>query len=158
MRTETVAESFETYRAQVLPAEASDVQVTECRRAFYAGAYFLLMNVAHNIGDESTSEEDGIVELEKLKAECETFAAAGGAVPPPLVVPADIHYTLPDEADMQSLLRELGARIGEDLPAGWGFNLLLFTYGEGGALFYISSAQRADVLNVMREFIRRQTQ
>lgn len=163
MRVETVAEAFATYRAKVLPADAPAIQVTECQRAFYAGAYFLLMNVAYNIGDESTPEEQGIEELEKLKAECEAFAAAGGqplpsAVSPAPLTPPDINYTIPDEGDMRATLRELGGQIGGMLPDGWGFNLLLFTYGEGGSLLYISSAQRADVLNVMREYIRRQTQ
>jgi hypothetical protein len=36
--------------------------------------------------------------------------------------------------------------------------LMLFEYGPGGALFYLSSADRADVLNVLEEFKRRQTQ
>jgi hypothetical protein len=74
------------------------------------------------------------------------------------VIPADVHYTVPDPLDIQATLKKLGHLIGDDLPDGWGFNLLLFSYGEGGSLFYISSAERADVLNVMREFIRRQTQ
>jgi len=156
---ERVADSFATYRAQVLPPEAPEIQVTECRRAFYAGAYFLLMNVAHNIGDDSTSEEQGIAELEQLKAECEAFAAAGGLpipIPEPIAAP-DVNYTTPDTAEMRPLLQSLGNRIGSALPKGWGFNLLLFTYGEGGSLFYISSAERSDVLAVMREYIKRST-
>jgi hypothetical protein len=78
MQVESVAGAFASYRAQVLPPDASDVQVLECQRAFYAGAYFLLMNIAHNIGDDSTPEEEGIEQLEALKTECEAFAAAGG--------------------------------------------------------------------------------
>jgi hypothetical protein len=164
MRLETVAESFATYRAAVLPREASAVQVDECRRAFYAGTYFCLMNLAFNIGDDATSEDEGIAELEKLKAECEAFAAAVGmalphATPPvveaPVVEPA--HYTTPDAGEMRPILQELGGRIGADLPAGWGFNLLLFQYGAGGSLFYISSAERQDVIAVMREYIARNT-
>jgi hypothetical protein len=158
LRTETVAEAFADYRAKVLPPNAPDVQITECQRAFYAGAYFLLMNLAANIGDESTPEEEGIVELEKLKAECEAFAAAE-AMPLPKLVPPDIHYTVPDPLDIQTKLKTLAAFIKDDyLPEGWGFTLLLFSYSEKGSLFYISSAERSDVLNVMREFIRRQTQ
>ena len=163
MRLETVAESFATYRALVLPPDAPPVQVLECQRAFYAGVYFCLLNLMHNIGDESTDEEQGILELEKLKAECEAFAAAGGMplpvpTPPPPLVPEPPNYTTPDAAQMRPILQDLGGRIGSMLPEGWGFNLLLFTFGEGGYLFYISSAERADVLNVMREYIRRQTQ
>jgi hypothetical protein len=159
MRLETVAESFETYRTGVLPKGASDIQVTECQRAFYAGVYFCLLNLMHNI-DESTDEEQGIVELEKLKAECEAFAAAGGMPLPIATPPAPVHqqnYTTSDAADMRPLLQRLGGFIGDDLPAGWGFNLLLFTYAPG-SLFYISSAEREDVIAMMREFIKRNTQ
>jgi len=158
LRTETVAESFATYAAKVLPKDAPPIQIEECRRAFYAGAYFLLMNLSYNIGDPTTDEEQGIVQLEKLQAECEAFAAAGG-MPLPVATPAaDINYTTPDADEMRPLLQDLGGRIGEALPGGWGFTLLLFTFGEGGSLFYISNAERADVLSTMHEFIRRQTQ
>lgn len=160
-RVETVAESWQTYRAAVVPQGASPAQVEETRRAFYAGSYFMLMNVAYNIGDDTTSEEEGIEHLEQLKAECETFAkSVGQPLPTPVetIAPPDIHYTVPDPLDIQTKLKELAAFIKDDLPEGWGFTLLLFSYGEKGSLFYISSAERADVLNVMREFIRRQTQ
>ncbi len=157
-KVERVAESFATYRARVIPPSAPEVQVEECRRAFYAGAYFLLMNVAHNIGDDSTSEDQGIVELEKLKAECEAFAATLGLpLPTPTPTVPDVNYTTSDAAEMRRLLQRLGGQIGSALPEGWGFNLLLFTYGEGGSLFYISSAEKSDVLALMREYIKRNT-
>jgi hypothetical protein len=90
MRVETAAESFATYRAGVIPAHASDVQVEECRRAFYAGAYFMLLNLLYNIGDATTSEAQADREIVKLQTELETFAARVGmplphAVPPPRV-------------------------------------------------------------------------
>jgi hypothetical protein len=161
VRTETVAESFATYRTGVIPAGASDVQVEECRRAFYAGTYFMLLNLLHNIGDDSTDEDQGVVELEKLKAECEAFAAGvkmalPTATPPPPVVP-DVNYTTPDAAAFRPVLEDLGQKIGAAVPNGWGFNLMLFQFN-GGSLFYIANADRADVLNIMREYIQRNTQ
>ena len=39
------------------------------------------------------------------------------------------------------------------LPMGMGFVLLMFDFGEGGNMFYISDAQREDVLKSMQEFI-----
>lgn len=159
-RVETVAESWESYRHEVLPANAGPAQIAETRRAFYAGSYITLMNIATHVGDPNADEEEGVENLERLKAECEAFAASvaleGKHAASPM--PADIHYTLPDPLDIQAKMKHLGRLIGDGLPDGWGFNLLLFTYGEGGSLFYISSAERADVLNVMREFIKRQTQ
>jgi hypothetical protein len=177
----TVAEAFATYRAEVLPADAPDVQVQECRRAFYAGTYGLLMGGLLVLGDESVPEEDGIAALEALKAECEAFAASGGLVEPPVdpnarafeslaamqraaekagILPADIHHEAPAAlvADLRPLLERLGRNIGGDLPDGWGFALFLFTLGEAGHTFYIANCDRADVLTALHEFIRRQTQ
>jgi hypothetical protein len=36
------------------------------------------------------------------------------------------------------------------------FSLMIFSYGEQGSLFYISSAQRDDMIKTMREFIQKQ--
>jgi hypothetical protein len=162
MRLETVAESWATYQAKVLPPTAGPVQINETRRAFYAGVYFCLMNLAYNIGDDSTDEEQGIVELEKLKAECEAFAADGGMPlphaepPPPVVEPPN--YQTNDDAAVRPIAKDIGRIIADQLPAGWGFTLLLFTFGPGGSLSYISNADRSDMLLTMKEFIRRQTQ
>lgn len=59
-------------------------------------------------------------------------------------------------------MRDLGNRIHGALEAGrykrkMGFALFLFEFGEEGACFYISDAQRADMLKVLLEFIERQT-
>jgi hypothetical protein len=158
-KVESVAEGWTSYLKHVVPKNASSTQIEETRRAFYAGSYFSLMNVMYNVGDEQASEEEGIENLERLKAECETFAInVGQPLPTPVLQPPDINYTEPDPLDIQRTMKGLGTKIGEALPDGWGFNLLIFTYGEGGSLFYISSAQRSDVINVMKEFIKRQTQ
>lgn len=61
------------------------------------------------------------------------------------------------DPEIEQIIRRLGKLIGKQLPEGWGF-LMLFTYGKDGSLFYRSSAQREDVINVMKEFIRRNTQ
>lgn len=49
--------------------------------------------------------------------------------------------------------RRLADVISEALHAGTGFALLIFDFGEGGNLSYISNAQREDMLRAMREFI-----
>jgi hypothetical protein len=59
-----------------MPPAAPDVQIVETRRAFYAGVYCNLMNLMYNVGGDETSEDEGVIQLEKLKAECEAFAAA----------------------------------------------------------------------------------
>ena len=59
-----------------------------------------------------------------------------------------------NDPEMVELLNKLGKKIAAPLPEGIGFVLLLFDYGEGGNLFYISSAEREGIINVMKEFIK----
>lgn len=186
MTITTIAEAFARYHAAVIPADAPRIQIDECRRAFYAGVYGLLQTMKGGIADPSTSEEEGIIALENIDAECVAFAATLTNTPATDEVPAefaaaifgadiepwqldvrrdtrlalqpDHRYTTADPDHIKPLLRELGANIDEKLPEGWGFNLLLFTFGEGGNLFYIANADRADVIKMMREWISRQIQ
>jgi hypothetical protein len=61
-----------------------------------------------------------------------------------------------ENPEIQKTLRDVGSRIGHALPEGWGFLLLLFDYlttPKGGATFYISSADREDVLNLADEWL-----
>jgi hypothetical protein len=57
---------------------------------------------------------------------------------------------------IQNLLKEIGMIIKNVLPKEFGFNLMIFDYGNEGSMFYISSAKREDMLKVMREFIKKQ--
>ena len=147
----TVAAAFASYQADVIPPSASPVQIEECRRAFYAGTYFMLMELATSM-DESTPDEEGIAMLEALQAECEAFTARLGLITAP-----DISYTTPDPDAIKPILNELGQRIGAALPSGYGFNLLIFNFGAGGNMFYLSNGDRADMMQAMREFLRKQT-
>lgn len=62
-----------------------------------------------------------------------------------------------DNPEIKELLNRLGNSLGAQMPEGWGFTLFLFTYGEGGSLFYISSAQKADMLNTIAEFLQKRS-
>lgn len=57
--------------------------------------------------------------------------------------------------EIQQLLRELGEKIGAEIPAGWGFALLIFEFSPGEQMFYISNAQRQDMTAAMLEFVKR---
>lgn len=65
---------------------------------------------------------------------------------------------------VEDLLKELGQGLREVIPKGWGFTLMIFSYGktglidEGpeGSMFYISSAQRTDMIKAMKEFIAKE--
>lgn len=58
--------------------------------------------------------------------------------------------------EIESLLKEIGTILVTHMPSGFGFSLLIFSYGEGGNLFYISSAHREDIVKTMIEFIEKQ--
>lgn len=47
--------------------------------------------------------------------------------------------------------RRLGRALGERMPDGWGFALILFSFGDGGFLTYISNAQRVAMVAALRE-------
>lgn len=53
----------------------------------------------------------------------------------------------------EKLLKEIGVLLRESMPKGYGFNLLVFNFGEGGNMFYTSNARREDMIRAMQEFI-----
>lgn len=57
---------------------------------------------------------------------------------------------------IEERLKDLGNRMRSACEGtGYGFALLLFSFGEGGNMFYTSNAQRDDIVNAMREFIEK---
>ncbi len=65
-----------------------------------------------------------------------------------------VNYNIRDP-HIEELLKKIALVISDQMPERWGFNLMLFEYGPKGSLFYISSAQREDIIKVMKEFISR---
>lgn len=61
------------------------------------------------------------------------------------------------DPEIEKLMHELATKIGGMMPDNWGFCLFLFEYGEGGNLFYISSADRGDMITLLKEWMNRQT-
>lgn len=72
----------------------------------------------------------------------------------PLAPDPNFHETPPE--DIQMTMKDIGRLIGSALPRGYGFNLLIFDFGEGGSMFYISNARRRDMLKLMKEFIEKE--
>ena len=70
----TIQEMWESYRKQVIPADASAIQIRECRFAFYGGAQSIL-SITYNIGDKSISNDAGVQMLEGLHQEVQMFGA-----------------------------------------------------------------------------------
>ena len=54
-------------------------------------------------------------------------------------------------------LKKISEALKRELPPGFGFTLLIFSYGEGGSMFYSSTANRETMIEAMREFIAKQT-
>ena len=46
---------------------------------------------------------------------------------------------------------EIGRIIGDQMPKGWGFALLVFSFGEDGFMNWISNTRRADMVKALRE-------
>lgn len=70
----TVQEQWESFHAIVVPKDAPEVQVTEMRRAFYAGVEAML-RIQWAIGDAAISEDGAMAILEGVHDECHRFAA-----------------------------------------------------------------------------------
>lgn len=66
----------------------------------------------------------------------------------------------PDHEAVMRLLHEIADSVKEQTPKGWGFTVFLFPYGDatgpGKDTFYISTANREDMIQVLREFVGKQ--
>lgn len=51
--------------------------------------------------------------------------------------------------------RDIGRVLKDAMPPGWGFTLMMFSYGENGHTTYISSAKREDVIKALAEMIEK---
>lgn len=61
-------------------------------------------------------------------------------------------FEVRDEA-AEKMLREIGNSLRSSCPHGYGFSLLVFSFREGGNMFYVSNARREDMIRSMQEFI-----
>jgi len=66
----------------------------------------------------------------------------------------DPNYEVRD-AEMEELLKRFGRELKAILPPSIGYTLFLFDYGEKGNMFYLSTAQRADMIEGLKEFLAR---
>lgn len=58
-------------------------------------------------------------------------------------------------AELEAYARQIAEALSEALPEGLGFALLLFNFGEGGNLAWISNARREDMVRALREQLAR---
>ena len=60
-----------------------------------------------------------------------------------------------DEAVLNAAARACGEIIASKLPEEVGFGLLLFHFGPGGFLSWISNGQRGDMVRAVKEWLAR---
>ena len=75
--------------------------------------------------------------------------------PDALTLPHDERYEVKDPAKYRAL-RTLATLVDEETPDGMGFAVFLFDFGPKGAMFYLSSADRRDVVSLLKEWIARE--
>lgn len=61
---------------------------------------------------------------------------------------------LTDEPGLNSAAKRVGRLIGAELPPDVGFALLLFNFGRGGFLSWISNAERGDMIRAVKEWLQ----
>ena len=57
--------------------------------------------------------------------------------------------------EVELKLREIGMMLGQLMPDDYLFTLLILKKGEGGGMFYISNAQREDMISLLKEMIEK---
>lgn len=62
-----------SYRRQVLPPDAEDIHVSECKRAFYAGARGIISTIMTSLSDGDDINEDDEQILTSIEEELGSF-------------------------------------------------------------------------------------
>lgn len=68
-----VKEAFNSYRAEVVPANAGAAQVRETKRAFYSGALIMFQAILASLEPGEDATEGDVKVLEDLDIELKTF-------------------------------------------------------------------------------------
>jgi len=63
------------------------------------------------------------------------------------------HWIHALQPDVKKRMNELARAIDTEIPLGTGFVLLMFDFGEGGFMNYISNAQRDAMIPALKELI-----
>lgn len=58
-----------------------------------------------------------------------------------------------EQKEVEAIARDIAKHIADALPHGLGFAFLVFDFGEGGTLAYMSNAKRDDMLRALHELI-----
>ncbi len=70
-----IEESWLSYREQVIPKDAPAMQVTECRRAFYAGARGLFSTIMNILEPGEEATDGDLATMSSIEAELNRYVA-----------------------------------------------------------------------------------
>lgn len=73
MSEQRIKAAWESYRTEVIPKNAGQTQIIECRRAFYAGAGALLGVILWALEPGTEATEEYLKMMEQISAELTTF-------------------------------------------------------------------------------------
>lgn len=74
MSKKLLAEQWEAYKLAIIPADAPPIQITECRRAFYAGANSLIAAVMSNFREDRGVTDGDVAVISSINVELSAFA------------------------------------------------------------------------------------
>jgi hypothetical protein len=152
MRFESIAEIWASYRERVIPSDTPEVQVTECKRAFYAGVAGFISMLTEIESLSSASEEAVTSYLDSVDEELAAFLDSQMLAP---TVQIEVRTPLVDEMNLLANFVEerLNGTVGE---RKWGFCLLVFPFGVAeGRTNYISNSSRENMVAALKEFLAR---
>lgn len=58
-----------------------------------------------------------------------------------------------EDQEVRAKMQALAKLVDAQLPVGWGFVVLCFSFGADGRMNYVANAKREDVVRAMYEFI-----
>lgn len=61
----------------------------------------------------------------------------------------------PGRLKLEYTAREVGRRLSAEMPEGVGFALLVFDFGEGGNLAWMSNGRREDMIKAVKEWLEK---
>jgi hypothetical protein len=76
MTRKLILEGWNSYRREVLPAGAPEIQIEECRRAYYSGAMILFTSIMGILdpGTEEATEKD-MAQMAAIDDEIKAYGA-----------------------------------------------------------------------------------
>jgi hypothetical protein len=120
-----ITEAWEDYAAKVLPPGAPEVQRTECRRAFWAGAAACFFGVLRRLDGGTEPTESDLRFMDEVKTEFDAYAAECKAQAARMLGPGVEIHNRPPSIPLDRTCN----RKGCDRPSRWQVAMVFFAPG-----------------------------